>query len=271
MTQTGSSDAQSSGIASPLLISCVIPTYQNLELAGRAILSAVQQINVNHEVIVTDDSIGDDIRLFVEAIKPLYPRLKYIVGARNGNPVSNWNKGLKEATGKYAVMLHQDEFMADRLYLKKAVNWLEREQADGVVFGCAVVGISRSSNFKFVQAIRPILQKFRWTLLIWNWIGATGCVVFRRHDSLMFDENLTQIVDVDFYCRLFRNVRQVPVISSDIAVISIGHHRDQISNSIDSIHLSKLEMKNISSGKTYGITEYSLQIAKYVKQNMNKF
>lgn len=240
------------------IVSCVIPTYENLDLASRAILSAVEQDGVAVEVIVTDDSKSDRVSNFVDAISPHYPLLRYQRGPRNGNPVANWNVGLNSAAGTYCVLLHHDEFFLRKNHLARVAAELEKSGAKAVVvrpevFGMAGRGSRANALRKWTLRARPPL----WTIWLTNWLGSTACVTFRREGAPRFDEGLVACVDIEFYTRLLngKDWRMLP----DVAIGSLVHG-DQISSNIDLIATAREEVLELRKNCALGLTKWRWDI-----------
>jgi len=221
------------------MITCVIPAYGNRDLCGRAMLSALSQRG-NVEVVVSDDSPDDEVEALVVGLQALYPNLRYVRHASDGRPASNWNFGLDNARGRYAVVLHHDEFFCDPSYLEEAVSCLETHRLNAVVARSHVIGIARSSRFPLVQKWAIRLQAPIWSLLMANWIGSTACVVFRNGPEARFNCDYVNLVDVDLYRRLL--AKQKPVFLEGVRVISLGHHGRQISARINPRHQSNADL-----------------------------
>jgi glycosyltransferase involved in cell wall biosynthesis len=211
-------------VASPD-ISCVVPTYENPQLAERCIRAVLAQSGVILEVIVSDDSRSAAVREVCAAISD--PRLSYGPGARSGNPVDNWNAGLDRARGRRAVVVHHDEMLVDPDYLRRAV-----EALDGGA--CAVIGgveVEAGSRFAVVSRWAGRLRLAPWTLYLFSWVGPTAAVVFSLAGAPRFDPRLVWVVDVDFYVRLFSREGAIVRLPGP-SVLSV-RHGDQITGRID--------------------------------------
>ena len=97
--------------------SIIIPAYQHLTLLQKSLSSVLQQEGVSFEVIVTDDSEDSLIMHYVEGLAD--KRVKYLRHDRDRHPVSNWNYGLRQVSGKYVILMHHDESMWEKDYLKE--------------------------------------------------------------------------------------------------------------------------------------------------------
>jgi glycosyltransferase involved in cell wall biosynthesis len=246
-------------------VACVIPTYENMELAARAITSALAQEGVSNLVIVSDDSRNDRIHEFVSALMPLYPNLRYVPGAQNGNPVANWNHGLRLARTPYAVLVHHDEFFIDREYLRKAVARLDATGAVATVAESQVIGVARVSRFATVRRLLNHKRTPLWTLWLTNWLGSTACLVFRREGAPEFDEALISTVDIDFYTRLLGKRSRLERLSG-LMVGSLGLHESQITTQVDLHGLAYAEVLGKQVAGAYDFPPWKWRlIARYWK------
>lgn len=222
-----------------MTLSCVIPAYNNRFMLARSILSVLTQTRPPDELIVSDDSPGDSVQEMVDGFRQLYPALRYVPGARTGNPADNWNRALESATGKHVIMLHHDEWFATPDYLERAAAAI----AAGPVGRCfftqtSVVGGLRSSNNARALRWADKLGYPLWTLYAVNWIGPLSGFIFPAGE-LRFDRRLKGLIDVDFYFRAAREggLTRLPGIN----VFSQIHGR-QISASIDLHGVSRAEL-----------------------------
>ncbi|MGH7017367.1 MAG: glycosyltransferase family 2 protein [Caulobacteraceae bacterium] len=207
-------------------ISCVVPTYEHLHLASRAILSASAQTAVEAEVIVCDDSKTTAVRDFVRSFGRPGDSLRHFAGPRTGNPVDNWNFGLDQARAPVRVVLHHDEWFADHAYLRKALDRLAASGAPAVVSRTRVGG---KSKFGFVSAIARSLGGPRWLLPSINWVGPTAAFVFSGDHR--FDRDFVWLADVEFYLRVSAAGRLAFIDGP--AVGSTGRHPGQITASLE--------------------------------------
>ena len=236
------------------MVSCVVPSYENLHLLSRCLISILTQEGVDLEVIVSDDSRSSAIADLVAFLQPRFPALRYTAGARSGNPVDNWNMGLDAARGRYVVVVHHDEFFLHAGVLAQAVSMLETERYDVAIGRVAVIGPSRHGWIP-----RPLLRATPlWMMFVVNTIGPTACVIYRRSMSMRFDPKLIQLVDVEFYNRLLRAAERVRFS----AVLSIGSlvHSERISARIDPYRLQLSEGIAISRDDSLDLSPLARQI-----------
>jgi len=242
-------------------ITCVIPTYESIELAARAITSAVAQRGVDVEVIVSDDSRSSVVADLVAALSPLYPSLRYVRGPQSGNPVENWNHGLRSGQAPFLILLHHDEFFIDPEYLARAVDFLMTHNAIAVRARSRIITVNGNSRFFAVAAMARLFSSPDWTIYCTNWIGATACVVFRTGATQLFDAKLVQTVDVDFYHRLIAANGSLALLPG-LAVGSLARHEAQISTRIDGYALALAEVVELQAAGSRSLSGWQWEMVR---------
>lgn len=209
----------------------VIPAYNEVFLFERCLHSVLGQASVQVEVVVVDDSTTNEISLSVKRIDA-GARVRYLEGARSGNAVDNWNRGLDAATSPWVILMHQDEYFVSKDSLREFLEHGERAGKPVVIGTCRVVSVVRASAFGVVSRAAAIFAMPAWTLLAVNWIGPTACVLFRSDLRMRLDPSLKYLVDVDFYFRLLSRQGR-PSVTEHPVIASLGHHSAQISSTWD--------------------------------------
>ncbi len=231
-------------------ISCVIPTHERADLVARCLASVAAQRDAPAEIIVTDDSRSSSIRDLVAATGPFTKHVRFVEGPRTGNPVDNWNAGLALARAPLHLLIHQDEFLIDPIYLHRAIGAMNSTGAAAVVAGVTVTGVDRPSRFGLVSPVASRVWGARRLLPLINWIGPTAAFVFRAGHR--FDPSLVQLADVEFYSRVLEAGPLVRL--PGVGVGSIGHHGGQISARIDAASVALKELAVLASRRPPAIS-----------------
>ena len=224
-------------------IACVIPAFESLDLLAACLTSVVSQRNIRCRIVVSDDSRNDRIRRHVADVARFHGPIAYLEGARTGNPVDNWNRGLDHAAAPFTVLVHQDEVLTDPDYLRDAVDGMAVAGAVAAIGRVAVEGGIRPSRHAGVAAVGRRLPSASSFLPLINWIGPTAAFVFRGDHR--FDRTLVQLVDVEFYGRVLKTGPHVVLPS--IRVGSRGYHADQITAAIDPEALALAELDRLAA------------------------
>jgi glycosyltransferase involved in cell wall biosynthesis len=125
------------------LVSILIPTFNRPEHLLRAVRSAQLQSYPNIEIIVTDNSplaaTNQELHQIIDK------RINYFKNNINLGAVSNWRKGLELATGKYCVILSDDDFFINPFYIEEAVRIVEENNVNLVITNC-ILGYPNHCN-----------------------------------------------------------------------------------------------------------------------------
>jgi glycosyltransferase involved in cell wall biosynthesis len=226
-------------------ICCVVPTFESAPLAARCLISIATQIGVTPDIVVTDDSRTSAVREMAEGLGTLFPQIRYVEGARTGNPVDNWNKGLDHARARYRVLVHHDEFYLEPHSLRRALDRLSGENGDVLIMGHRAVGEVQKSRYGLADSLARRFSYAPWTLYALNLIGPTAAVVYGGKPELRYDPQLQWLVDVDFY---FRLLDQTPIRDPRAGVVS-HRHGGQISARVERFGTIAREMAWLA--KTY--------------------
>lgn len=208
--------------------SIIIPAYGHLTLLQKSLSSVLQQYDVSLEVIVTDDSEDTLIKQYIEELTD--KRVKYLRHDRDTHPVSNWNYGLHQVSGKYVILLHHDESLWEKDYLKRVMQYLD-DGADVIVTHIEVFINGRKKRDHFPPFFKRFIYKHPTWLFLFNAVGPTACVAFRQEHLQTLHTELVWLVDVEWYYRLFQN-KQVCYLE-DCHIRSVHGHEGQISGCIN--------------------------------------
>ncbi len=224
--------------------SIVIPAYNQLDLLKRTLISVLQQEGTNFEVIITDDSVNDEIQTYIKSLNN--PIIKYYRHASHGNAIENWNFGLGKAEGQYLILMHHDEAMTSKNYLKDVFH--EITQKDIVISGIEVIFCGKRKRRLVNNWAKKLFCKYPLLLFMQNVIGPTACITFKRESIQMFNPNLRWFVDVEWYYRMLKGMR----ISyrRECKIQSIHGHSEQITSNLDI--LQAFNQDKIIISKLYG-------------------
>ena len=110
------------------IITVIIPAYNNKEVLAESIDSVLKQTQKNIEVIVLDDCSTDGTDEFMKTVTD--ERVRYIRFEQNRGVELNVCVGLKEAKGKYLVIIAQDDYYTDYEFFNKALKVFEEHDSE---------------------------------------------------------------------------------------------------------------------------------------------
>ena len=208
----------------------VIPVYNDVELCRRALDSVLRQDFDSFDIVVSDDSTTDDIEEAIGLMGVQRVPVNYLHNRPSLGAVANWNRGMKEATGRYVIVMHHDEAMADTNYLKTIYAHLEKG-ADVAVSAITVMENGTERKRRFTPTLVRFFLRHPSLLFLANAIGPCACVAFRREQMQDFDTHLHWLVDVEWYYRLSR--RRRVVYDPQLHILSLHGHQGQITGETD--------------------------------------
>ena len=211
-------------------VSVIVPNYNYAKYLKRRILSIMKQTYPVYELIILDDASKDwsktAIKQMAAEAKRINPelKLKLIWNKENsGKAISQWIRGVKEATGDYIWIAEADD-ISRKDFLAEVMRGFEKDPE--VVLGyseSAIInkqGIPVMPNFRrsrdkegtghFAKSyIRPGKQEIEEIMAIRCTIPNVSAVVFKNTPELLKylkqAEELEQVGDWYLYVRLLEN------------------------------------------------------------------
>lgn len=170
-------------------VSICIPAYNNEQSLRRLLYSIEIQDFMDYEVIITDDSDGDEVRKLAEEKE----YIAYYKNQERLGATANWNAAIAKSSGEYVKIMHHDDWFTDEHSLQSFVDMLEQHpEADMAFCGSRQVEVNDSlmvdnraeadnsyERFTSEEDIRLIESDYR-NLFLGNTIGAPSAVIVRR-------------------------------------------------------------------------------------------
>lgn len=190
----------------------------------RCLESIIRQDYKNVEVIISDDTPGEDIKQAVEGYKDRV-EIKYYHNQPSLGSPKNWNAALDKGSGEFLLLLHQDDWF----HAPNALSLFLKEFLPGVDFVfCRNTAIDEEGNEKILQAIPRLLKEMAEKpnqLVLAQVIGPPSNTMIRKYVDTRYDERFIWLVDVDYYSRMLKAGYKYRYI--DQHLVSIGLHEDQ--------------------------------------------
>lgn len=121
------------------LVSILIPTFNRSQMLRRALGSALMQSYPRLEIIVSDNHSTDDTPGTIAEFVRRDPRVRHLQSpAGNKSAMLNIRNALAAATGRYAVVLADDDFFLDFRYIEEGVRILETNHVGLLICDCVL-------------------------------------------------------------------------------------------------------------------------------------
>ena len=200
------------------LVSILIPTFNRPEHLLRAVRSAQLQSYPNIEIIVTDNSplaaTNQELHQIIDK------RINYFKNNINLGAVSNWRKGLELATGKYCVILSDDDFFLNPFYIEEAVSIAEENNVHLVITNC-VLGYPNRCNIGSLNHL-GLIKGTTFRSGFWNqyWIP-TISNVFNRNVAISlnaFHSNDILYSDIELWLNMMGGGEKFTVTNNHLFI-----------------------------------------------------
>ncbi|MDJ0687743.1 MAG: glycosyltransferase [Xenococcaceae cyanobacterium MO_188.B32] len=194
------------------LLSICIPAYNRPIWFERTLRSIVANINENKqyvEVVISDDSDSDECSTIVgEILTPLNISYQYVHNQLRLGMAANWNHSIQLASGKYILVLHDDDFLLKDA-VEKIIKVIKNNQKEYPVmlFGVHVVNeqekVKKKQLFKRKLYLPP--EKALVKVLSNSSFIRFPSIVIRRDIFKQigyFDPEIGEIADLDMWIRI---------------------------------------------------------------------
>jgi glycosyltransferase involved in cell wall biosynthesis len=244
-------------------VSVVIPTRSRWRLLSTAALpAALEQREVDHEIIVVDDGSDDETADRLDEIAD--PRLRVVRNSPSRGVAAARNVGIAAARGRWVSFLDDDDLWSPhklRAQLDAAAS------ADAVFAYAAGAGLDAEHRFLFAVAT-PDPETVARELLRWNviWCGCSN--VIARTDLVRelagFDERLYQLADWDLWIRLA--LAGPAAATSEVVVGYVMHDKSMLLTDRRDVfpEMDYLADKHRASSDAYGVEFDRVLFARWV-------
>jgi glycosyltransferase involved in cell wall biosynthesis len=181
-----------------VLVSVVMPVYNNEKYVSEAIESILNQSYANFEFIIIDDCSTDRTSKIISRFKD--KRIRYYKNERNLGCTKSLNRALKLANGEVIARMDSDDY-CDKDRFKMQLDTLNKENAD--VCGCNLIFIDKDG--KEILKARYDLNNIDKSIKIWNPIAHPTVLIKKKVLDRYgyYDERFSVSQDYDLWLRLW--------------------------------------------------------------------
>lgn len=139
-----------------------------------------------------------------------------LIVTTDGKMAENTNSAIKKAKGDIIKILFTDDY----LYSPDALKHIDEQFTGGwMASGCVhTFDGDNVFNAHFPSYTEDIRKGV-------NTIGSPSVIAFANDDPLLFDENLSWLLDCDLYVRLYERYGPPTIIDSLDVAIGLGEHQ----------------------------------------------
>jgi glycosyltransferase involved in cell wall biosynthesis len=204
------------------LISICIPAYKRADFLKRLLDSIVIQQYRDFEVIVTDDSPDNQVKLLCDSYQRSF-NLHYFKNPTALGTPENWNEAVRKASAPWIKIMHDDDWFADPHSLRQFANATTSDASFIYSAFNNVKGSEKTLITPEKWRVR-LLQKNPISILSRNIIGPPSTTLYRKND-ISFDNKMKWLVDMDFYIRYLATAKAIFI---NQPLINIGIHDTQV-------------------------------------------
>ena len=225
--------------------SICIPTYEMNNQGKDFLIFSLKKLSIqtfsNFNIIISDHSNDDSIKEVIDDFTNLQIIYKKNYDKR-GLSSSNINNCIKYSTGQWVKILFQDDFLFDENSLLNLHDFISvQEHCEWVASGC-------EHSYDGENFYRPLFPKWNSQIHFGhNTISSPSVITFRNRfqDNLQFDESLINLMDVDFYKRMY-DIYGEPSYLNKICVVN-RTWSGQLSNTVVDDELNRRELSIVKS------------------------
>ncbi|MEK7564213.1 MAG: glycosyltransferase family 2 protein [Patescibacteria group bacterium] len=202
-------------------LSVCIPTY---EMGGKGKDVLKRSLDIlkiqnfkDFEVVVSDNSDDDEIKNLCEDTEYYSLSINYFKNPIKGM-AQNTNSAIKNTKGEIIKILYMDDYLANENSLKQIA---ETFNGYWLVTGCEHDDGNKRYDPHYPKYNNKIYRGK-------NTIGSPSVLAIKNEDLILFDENMTWLLDCDYYKRMYDKYGE-PQILNEINVI-IGTSKYQVTN-----------------------------------------
>lgn len=230
-----------------LKISICIPTWEQHGTGklflNELLVSIDSQLYRNFNVIISDHSKNDEIKKLCDSYLNSFDIKYFKYEELYGNGPANTNNSINNADGEIIKIMFQDDIISNKNCLNLINEKFQTLKCEWLVSGCN----HTSDNIHFFNQMVPYWND----RIIYgvNTISSPSVLSFKNNkcNNLLFDENLTMLMDCEYYYKLYLKYG-LPEVVNDALITNRIHDR-QISSMYD---------KNINDEIAYVKNKYRI-------------
>ena len=135
------------------LLTIAIPTYNGSKTISDMLKILLPQVTENVEIIISDNASTDNTEVIIKSFMKSYPFIKYIRNESNVGADRNFLQCMNLATGKYCMLLSDDDILVEGA-LTKILQFLQQNENISLAFLYTIsfkdkyIDIMHCKNFK---------------------------------------------------------------------------------------------------------------------------
>jgi glycosyltransferase involved in cell wall biosynthesis len=248
-----------------LLVSIIIPCYNDWQYVEQAVASALSQTYAYKEVIVIDD--GSNVKT-KEILKKIEPKITKLITQENKGQSTARNAGIEASKGDYILVLDSDDYF-EPTFCEKAFA-IFKNNSNCKLVSCQANLISENSKISLYKPVGGSIDNF----LFSN--AALGTSMFKKEDwnsCGRYDETMRKgLEDWEFFIKLLKHEGSAEIIQEPLY-----NYRKRNDSTTSKANSNKYELLNYiyTKHKDLYVSNYSLFVghllARIEREEQEKF
>lgn len=153
------------------LLTIIIPVYKVEKYINKCLdsLIVLDELMEQLEVIVVNDGTPDQSAEMAREYEKKYPQTFRVIDKENGGHGSAWNRGMKEATGKYLRFLDSDDWF-DTGSLVKLMTFLQEIDAD-IIFTPKTDFFAENNTYRICSYFENLKENYVYNADDFEWLS----------------------------------------------------------------------------------------------------
>lgn len=241
-----------------IMISIVIPCYNDAQYIEQAINSALNQTYINKEVIVVDDGSNAETKA---VLKKIEPKITKLITQENKGQSTARNVGIREAKGNYILVLDSDDFF-EPTFCEKAIEIFIKQKATKLVT-CFATLLLADGSIVIHEPKGGTISNFMYSN------DALGTSLFKKEDWECiggYDEDMRKgFEDWEFFIRLLKDGGAAEVIHEPLY-----NYRKRNDSTTSKANLIKYDLRYFiyTKHKELYIADYDNFISKLLENSL---
>jgi glycosyltransferase involved in cell wall biosynthesis len=190
------------------LVSVLIPTFNRPELIKKSINSVLLQSYKNIEIIVTDNSSDCKTAEVISSFSTL--KIKYYKNVCNIGPILNWKYAYDKSSGKYWVLLPDDDYLINPFYIEDGIKIMEANNDVSVIFTDCILSYPNKKTLGLSNAF-GLVETAKFRNLFWNKIQIPTIANIVRKSCVnnldFFTNNEILYSDIELWLKLSQSTK----------------------------------------------------------------
>lgn len=188
------------------VFSICIPAFEQTHFLRQTLDSIKNQIFTDYEIILSDDSISDNVQELVKSYD-FSGKLKYYRQRPSLGSPENWNFTIQKAQGEWIKILHHDDSLFDENTLVDLYAVVQKTKKNWIV-GAPVHPPPPKDRYCTILYPRGLflLKLFPGILGFGNCLGVPSVMAVKRDYCIPYNKDLIWLVDIDYYLQIINKI-----------------------------------------------------------------